>query len=412
MSKLRYAIYGSVLLLLATGTASAQRVGQGQGQGPGQAPGQAPGQGRGQGQDQTEEQRGAADTKPWSFSTSLAGSYNSNPMFTDGEAEADTATRAGVAVGRNWTMRRGDARLSVNFSRPFYHESTQLSELAYNVGGGVNYSLTKRLDWTFGSNVTSSLAQDAKIITDAGVLLPSVQATTGTVSTGLSYALNPRDTLSWSFSQQGVGFESTLFRGGQSIGTTVNLMRQVTRDNSLGVESTYSRSFTGEGTTQVQSYTGVWRSSIGESWTFFAKGGIRPYTIPGQAGWAVSPAVSAGISRIVREGQSVNVTYDRTIEQAFGLDRTHLVQTGAVTYSFAFNRRISGDFGGSYAYGTYPLLPDLKLIGELANAALSYRLISNIGMSLSGSYYRRTFRPDPPVSSWTVSFGVVYGNNW
>jgi hypothetical protein len=408
MRRLRLAILCGPLLLCSAGAVDAQ-VDQGP---PPPPPGQG-GQGAGQGQGPTPEEQGLSrSTLPsWSLSTAIGGSYDSNPSFSVG-GEPDFATRASVSFGRVWAMRRGGARLGGEVNRPFYNDPTSPSTTAYGLGASLSYAITRRLNWTLGSSAASSLAQDAELITDAGVVLPNVVATTGTASTTLSYALTPRSSLNWSYGQNGVGFESTIFKGGQGLGTALGLTRQLTRTQSIGLTANYSRTFTTEGTTQVQSYTATWQTQFGKGWTFHATGGIRPYTIPGVEGWAVSPAVSTGISRGVGENQTVSLSYDRTIEQAFGLDRTHLVQAVAGSYVVTLGRKLSIEASGSYAYGTYPLLPDLKLIGQLGSASATYRFIENLGVFVSGTVYRREYRPEPPAATFRIGAGLTYGLTW
>jgi hypothetical protein len=349
----------------------------------------------------------------WTFSTGVSGNYDSNVLFVPGpDPASDISTRLQVALARHWTLRRGTLRLGGDLSHPFYQNESSLSTLMYNFSGGISYSLTRRLVLDASTTLSSSLAQDATVITDTGVVLPAVIVRTGSTAAALTYSLSPRTELSWTLSHTGVGFESTIFRGGSTASTGVSLTRQLNRTHSLGVSGSYQRNFQDGGSANVQTYLGIWQATMGRQWTVFASGGLRPYTIPEEEGYRISPAATVGIRRLIREGQTIGVSYDYTIEQAFGLDRTHLVHTVGGNYEFTWARKYTVSFGGSYAYGIYPLLPDLKLIGELGQVTFAYQVRDDLSLAANVSAFSRAFRPEPAVSSYRAVVSLTYGRSW
>jgi hypothetical protein len=349
----------------------------------------------------------------WAFSTGLNSSYDSNPMFVENGGESDLANRVSAGLSRSWVFRRGDAHLSLEATRPFYEETDTLSVLTYTLGGGSTHQFTRRLSGSWGTNLSSGLAQDQAVITGSGVVLPSVQARTASTSLGLSYAVDPRTNLTWTFSHQGAGFRSAAFQGGAQMGSNLNLSRQLSRTQSVGVEAGIGRMFSDEGgASSVQTYVGTYSLEVGKHWSLFGRGGVRAYTLPGVDGYSFSPATAGGVNMVIADGQALTLSYDRSIEQAFGFNRTHIVQTVAGSYTVKLTRRLSADMGASYAYGTYPLIPDLKLIGDLANASLTCALFQGLSISFTSSLYGRQFTPDPMVWAFRAGVSVGYGTSW
>jgi len=297
-------------------------------------------------------------------------------------------------------------------AQPFYRTESALNSLRYNFAGGITYALTRRLSFDANSSLSSSLAQDASVITDTGVILPSVTARTGSTSTALSYSLSPKTKLSWTLSHTGAGFESTVFRGGSSVSSGVSVTRQLNRGQSFGVSGSYTLNFQDAGSANIQTYLATWQGSIGRRWTVFASGGVRPYTIPEEEGYRFSPAATVGVRRQIRQGQTIGASYDYTIEQAFGLDQTHLVHTVAGNYEFSWARRYNASFGASYSNGIYPLLPDVKLIGELADASFAYKILNDLSLAINVSAYSRAVRPDPAVSAYRAGVSLIYQRSW
>lgn len=405
MQWLRAAAYVAALVLSA-GPAAAQAPPQPPPPGepaPGQPfPGQQPDQGAAAPQ---------PHTTPWTASTSVSSLYDNNVLFVDG-GPSDLATRVAGTLSRSWSLKRGTVSLGGDVSELFYQNTTSLNGLRYSIGAAVSHAVTSRLAVTFAGNVSSSLSQDSQVIRDSGALLPSVVTRTGSSALGVSYALSRKTQVSWSLAEQGVGFASGGLQGGSTAGSTLTLTRQVASAQTIGVTQSYSRTFGGGGGTGIQSYLADWSISFGRYWTAQANGGIRPYTIPGEAGYRISPAAEASLNRMLREGHTVGIYYNRTLEQAFGLNRTHLVQTAGGTYSGKLTQRISANVSGSYSLGTYPLLPDLRLIGVLFDSSVSCLVGHNLSIVAGASKYWKTITPDPTTISTRFNVSVSYGTSF
>jgi hypothetical protein len=356
----------------------------------------------------------------WSLGAGVGSGYDSNALFAGPDGASDIATRVQVSLGRDWTLRRGSIRLGADVTRPFYRNAATLSTFTYNFAGRAAYMLTPRLSWSFGTNVNQARAPDSTLLAANGIVLPNVVARTGATSTQFSYAWSRKTNIGWGFSFQGVGFRATVFasdplKGGTSFGSSANVTRQVSPSQTLGITQSYQRMYQDGGAAGVQAYMGTWQASLGRSWSIFASGGIRPYTIPGESGYRISPGASGGIRKTVREGQSVGISYERTMEQAFGEgggSGTHLVETVGGNYSLTLSRKLVAEFGASYARGTYPLIPDLLLIGKLANASLGYQIATGLMLSAGSSLYIRQYTPQPAVSRYNITVALSYGTAW
>jgi hypothetical protein len=361
-----------------------------------------------------------AEGDAWMVSGGIGVSYDSNALFVDGpDGASDLAIRAQTGIRRSWTLPRGKVNLTGSLTRPFYQKTSSLSTLMYDFGGGGSYAVTQRLSWTVNTSFMSSLAQDSKVVTDTGVVLPSVVVRTGSTSTQLGYELSPRTTMTWSLSEVGVGFASTIFKrpgsdfqGGSVLSSGFTLARRLNGGQQLGLSQSYDLTFGNAGNAAIQSYLATWQASVGKNWTVSAAGGVRAYTIPGEDEYRFAPAAKAAVSMRVREGQTFGVIYERAIEQAFGLDRTHQIQTVGASYATTWGRKLSTELSASYSRGTYPLIPDLILIGELANASVAYDVFHGLALSVTSSLYVRTFTPAPAVSAYRTSLNLGYGKSW
>jgi hypothetical protein len=197
------------------------------------------------------------------------------------------------------------------------------------------------------------------------------------------------------------------------VASILNWSRQVFRAQSLGVTQEYSRTFSGDTSSNIYGLLGTWTASPGAGWTAFASAGIRPFTIPGETGLRMSTGISAGLNKPVRPGQSFGISYNKAIEQSFGLDRTnHLVQTVSGNYELVLRRNLSSSFGGSYSRGTSPTTPDLVIIGDTLRASLAYQMTTNLSVSVGFSVYGRTDPPAEGVTSSRTYVSLTYGTTW
>jgi hypothetical protein len=354
--------------------------------------------------------------EPWSLSLGVNGSYEGNALFTgpqDGEQQFSHSLAAGL--NRTWKLRRGGAAFGVSGSQPFYQDTTSLNDFRYNLSGTLAYLVTRRLTWVGGGSLSSGLARDSEVLTDSGLVLPSVTTKTSSAASAFSYMLTPKSTLSWSLAESGVGFDSILFRGGTTLSSALSYSRTVGASQTVGVVQDYSRTFGDDDpSANVYGFLGTWSMSAGHGWTTFASAGVRPYTVPEEDGYRMSFALNAGITRPLRPGQVVGVTYSKSIEQAFGLSTTNnLVQNLSGNYSITFRNNLSATFGGTLTFAQDPLNPDRQIKGQVASAGLSYRLMRNLAFSAGTSFYSRVDDVEQGrVNSTTTFMSLSYVTTW
>jgi hypothetical protein len=58
------------------------------------------------------------------------------------------------------------------------------------------------------------------------------------------------------------------------------------------------------------------------------------------------------------------------------------------------------------------LLPDVKLIGELADASFAYKILNDLSLAINVSAYSRAVRPDPAVSAYRAGVSLIYQRSW
>src|SRR5687768_3221697 len=192
--------------------------------------------------------QGAAQATPqteaWTFNVGVNGSYEGNALFLGPEGEQEFANYLTAGLTRGWTHRRGTAALFGSASQHFYGKSTSLNDFRYDGGARATHEVTRRLSWNGAASISSGLARDAAVLTDAGLVLPSVTARTSSSSTGLAYALSRRSQLTWTGSHSAVDFASSTFSGGWSAGSVLSWTRQITDSQSVGVTQDYRRTYT------------------------------------------------------------------------------------------------------------------------------------------------------------------------
>jgi hypothetical protein len=357
--------------------------------------------------------QGAGVNRPWNFSLGISGSYEGNALFSGFQDETEEfAHTVQAGLSRSWTLRRGSAALSGTANKPFYRESTGLNDLAYSFAGSLSHALTKRLTWSGSSTFSSGLARDSEVLTDAGLLLPSVTTKSTSSTSSFAYLLTRRSQLTWSVSQVGVNFASALFAGGSSVTSNLSWSRQVGRAQSLGVTQDYSRTFTEGSRSSIFGFLGTWTIAGRRGWTAAASAGVRPYTVPTESGYRMSSTFTGTVSKMVRLGQTLSVSYSKSIEQTFGFDAgNHLVQTLSSNYTLGLGRKVSASFAGSYSRGKEPLT-DALFTGDMAQASLAYRILENLNFSAGTSVYGRENPGLARISSFTTYMTLTYGASW
>jgi hypothetical protein len=355
----------------------------------------------------------AGKQDPWSMNVSLSGSYEGNALFTGPNGDEEFSHQVQATLGRAWLLKRGSARLSFGGAQPFYNKSTSLNDFTYNVGSGLSFALTRRLAWTGSANLSSGFARDSKELIDAGLVLPSVTVRSGSSSSTFGYLLTRRTTLSWTVNQSGVGFSSVLFSGGSTIGSTVGLSRKISHSQAISVTQQYqwtSVAGTGQG---INGVMGTWQGSFGRDWSIHAGGGVSGYRVPAIDDFHASMTMTAGITKPLARGQSLSANYDRGVEQTYGLDAgNHLVDNVTGAYTLELTRNVSTNFSGTYSRGWNPLTPEVKIIGQVGNANISYQMTSKLRVGLGAAIYTRLAPPDGQITSYRMYTSLTYGTTW
>jgi len=274
--------------------------------------------------------------------------------------------------------------------------------------------LTRRLAWNASVMVTSGLARDAEVLTDAGLVLPSATARTSSLFSTFAYQLSRQSNLTWSLSQQGVGFTSaTPFTGGQTVGSVVNWSHQVAHAQTLGVSQSYQRLLSNEGVSDVSSLRGTWSLAAGRGWTLAGNGGVQPYTNPGSGALAFAGAMSMTVAKPVSTAQTMGFSYNRGIEQTFGTAvGNHVVQSVSGNYSLALTRTIGTTFSGIYSKGSSTESPAVRVVGETGQVTVAYAVTRAMALSGGGAVYSRIDSPVGRVTSFRTFVSLTYTGGW
>jgi hypothetical protein len=351
--------------------------------------------------------------QPWSLTLGAGEAYDSNAAFSGPRGGQDIAGNLQVALGRSWTSPRGDLMFKGNAGQSFYRQTTSLNQLTYGFIGAAHYAITRRLSWSVGDSLSSNYARDIKVLTDAGLLLPSVITRSNSASTQFTYAVTPKTSVHWGLAEQNLGFTSLQFIGGENVTTSFGIERQMSRSQTLGFVQTYQRMFSNGEKASIQSLLATWQGRAGKELTVMATGGIRPYTLPGERGYRFSPSGSVGLSAYLSKGQTLGLTYERIIEQTFGLsNRTHLVNSVTANYGLSLSSHLAIELGGNYSRGSYPLLPNFRILGQVGNASIRYSATPKLGVIVTSSAFVSTIDPFRPVTDYRTMMSLTYGTTW
>lgn len=356
-----------------------------------------------------------ARTPPYSLFLSAGGTYDSNVTFSpeSGERGGEFGSQLQAGADRNWMFRRGSLSVNGNAAENLYGESPNLNALTYAVGFNASYSITRRLSWSALDTLTSGYAQETKLLTDVGLVLPKVITRTNSASTSLSYALSPKSQIRWGLGETSVVFDASQLTSGARIFSNFSFTREVGAASAAGVSYQYDATTTEGGDSgTIQALLGTWRTTFAKKYVWTASAGIRPYTLPGVSGFVISPALSTGLSTGVGRNQSVSVNYDQTVEQALGSSGTRETRGIVGNYSVSVGTRLGLGANGSYVRGTYPQDPNLKLDSRVATMSAQYRLVKNIGVTAFVAYYLQHDSSLPATSSYRVSLSMAYRTSW
>lgn len=352
--------------------------------------------------------------EPWSFSAGVNGAYEGNALFTGPSDDKQFTHSLSTSLGRSWRLRRGDAQIAATATQAFYQDTTSLNDFRYSVMGGLGHQITRRLTWSGSASVSSGLARDSQVLTDAGIVLPSTTSAQSSTGTSLfSYALNRESSLSWSVTTSGVGFSAAAFNGGTQLTTSGIYSRQVGRSQTIGTTVDYSRSFDGDLSSNVYGFFGNWSLSTARGWTVTASGGVRPYSVPNESALRVTSAFNAGVTKPVRRNQTMGIMYSKSIEQTFGVNRANnLVQSIMANYGLSLHRNLTASFSGTLADSQDPQDSELSVLGMVAQGSLSYRVLPNLSLSFGTAVYSREVSSAERVTSTATSLALSYNTTW
>jgi hypothetical protein len=349
---------------------------------------------------------------PWTLSISAQETYEDNVQLT-AQGTGTLGTNLGAALGRDWMFPRGDVRLSGNVNQLFYHETPELNQPTFGLTGGASYAISRRFRWTITDTVSEGYAQDSRVLINQGVVLPKVVTLTNVASNQLSYDLSPRSQIQWGLSTQRVVFTTTDFIGGNSVTSQLAYSHQIAKSQRLGITQQYQVTFQ-EGTSAiVQALLGTWQRPIGKDSGVSVGMGVQPYTVPGVSGYHFAPTTSVSVDTHVRRTDTLVLSYNRTVLQTFGVDRTEDTYTVTATYGLNLSRKFGMSFSDTYVRGSDVVVPDRKLIGQTASVSAQYALRQNLAITAGYSVFARTEEPNPTtVASYRASVALAYSTSW
>jgi hypothetical protein len=349
--------------------------------------------------------------QPWSLNLAASelSETNVQPGLTANSAAVGSELNGNLA--RTWTSRRGGVTFNGNASEFLYRGSASgLNQFFYGVGVGASYLVSPRVSFNVSENLTSSYAQDVTTLTDSGLLPPKVLTRANSASTALSYDLSPRTHIRWGLNDQNVSVDSSQFAAASTLGTSINISRQLSRSQTVGVTTDYQR-ITGAGESENIGLLGTWQRPIGKSFTVNAAGGIRPYTLPGQSSFRTAPAGSLGITAHLRRSDTLGLSYDRSVEQGLG-NGTLLTQGVAASYGLSLGRRLTLAGSAGYRRGADPVDASHLLVGQNGSTSVRYVVTQNLTASINYSLYQITNSPNPNVSSRRAAVSLTYGRKF
>jgi hypothetical protein len=265
--------------------------------------------------------------------------------------------------------------------------------------------------WEVGDTLTSSYAQDTTVLRDSGLLPPKLLTRLNTASSALRYDLSPRSQIRWLLTEQDVSFVSSQFRAASTFTTGVNVARQLSRSQTVGVTEEYQRTATRGGTGVQDSLLGTWQRTIGKNATVTATGGIRLYTLYGGTGFHSAPGGSIAFTARLRHDDSLGLRYERLIEQALG-DATHFGDEVWAGYVLSLSNRLAIEASGNYDRGTFPLDPNHQRNAQTGTIATRFTLVRNLAVGVAYGLYTRVDTPTPAVSGYRATMSLIYGQTW
>jgi hypothetical protein len=354
------------------------------------------------------------DDKPWSVNFSASRGFESNVTGAP-SGPSDSATYLTGAGSRRFTLSRGQITLSGDVGQNLYTGTDAPSNLSYGGAAVGTWALTPRLVWTAGESASAGYAQDATQLPNSGLLPPKLITYLNTISTGFDYELSARGRLHWAIAQQNTSFSQSQVTNGtttpvpSSLTTAMNIGRQLSGTQTLGVSVDFQHAVTNGDSASQGGILGNWQRAFGRNWSVFGSGGVRLYTVPGEAGIQAAPGGSAGVVVRARHNDTFSATYDRstTIEQAGGA-LTHLGDSIGASYGSHIGR-VGINASVYYARSYFPLDPSHKRYGDTENVSAQYLVVKGLDVGVDYGYYHRVDTPTPQISGYTARLFLSYG---
>jgi hypothetical protein len=356
-----------------------------------------------------EQEAGPTRVEPWSVSLGFQTSYEHDSEFGDNPGQLSRGLTG--QIGRAWTLKRGSLNVSAHGDQYNYTED-QPDRLMYGFTTGGSYTVTPRVTWRMSGSMDNSYAKDSSVLQESGLIVQTgAMSKTYVGSTDLSYALSARSTMSGSVSYTRVGFDaSSGLSSGASVMIKLEFSRELTRTQSLSLSfgDTYSSGLTGD----IQGLLATWQKKIGQGLSLSLGGGVRPYTLYGESGKRIAPGAHAGLTGVISDTQSVTVTYDYAVEQAYGFNRTHLANRFNGSYELSIGRKFDLTNSLNYGLNTYPQIPGYVLGGWTYSTGVRYLLLPNLALQGSYGYWLTQETGVPSTSSYRAVVGLSYGFGW
>jgi hypothetical protein len=362
--------------------------------------------------------------RPWSLRLGASEVFESN-VGGSVRPDGDLGSYLEATGGRSWTLPRGDIRVTGNVGENLYRRLTNLDQFFYGVGASASYRVSRRLAWNASDTLSTGYAQDAISLNDSALLPPKLLTHLNTASTGLSYELSPRTRLRWGIVEQRISVDSSHFGAGgtglpgvsatgvssSTLTTGINVGRQLSRSQTLGVAGEYKQALVNGTTLSTQGLFSTWQQALGNSMSVAAAGGMRLYTLPGEGRFRTAPGGSIGFTAHLRPDDSFGLRYDRSIDQALG-NGTLLIDQITATYVLSLGRRLALNGGGNYNRGTSPVDSSRLLVGRTGTIAARCSLAQNLALAVEYRLYRRSDTSSPTISGYTTTASLTYGRTW
>ena len=343
------------------------------------------------------------DTRAVQLGIHSASAYEKNPLFITGGPD-DISTQVSGTGDFLMSLGHTDLSLGGQVDRSFYKRIEQLNRFTYSGTGAAHYGVTPRLALqAAGSYATliisaqSSLDQTGIGATPSGspTVIAAPVATTNTVAVpstiyhtlsaagGAAYALTERTSSQVTVAYNQVRFDTSGVPSGSTFSAGGTVSHLYAEHGAVGMTYLYQ---TNSGVTQagtVNSLLGTWGNSY-EHIDLGAQLGVLANASRGEQGWT-EPGGGAQFRYRLSRG-AIDLRYDRTAAQAFGLGRILITDQGTLGLSQNLGK-YALHATGSASRGHDTELKAYKLDMYSAEMGLERPLKSTVRL-LASVYYR------------------------